>query len=381
MHYLDLDYTQELYNSRKQPCLSLYQPTHRNYPDNQQDPIRFRNLVKVLEKSLTRKYQSKKVKKILNPFRKLAEDVDFWKQSGDGLVVLGASDFFQVYRLQRPVEELAVVAGSFHLKPLLRILQSADRYHVLGVNGKKVTLFEGNRYGISAVPLSEEVRIAIDSAREVSRKEMHVEVSTTAPRSSGSRMRGGLGAEESEDHDSDRYFRAVDRAILKHYTRPSGLPLILVSLPEGNNGFRRVSRNPLLVKNGITTNPESLSIDEMRDRAWQAFEPCYLERLAGMVEMFNSAQSKGLGNYDLEQVTKAAVAGRVATLLIEADRQIPGRCDETSGIIEFDELENPDVDDLLDDLGEKVVKTGGQVVVIPKDKMPTDSGLAAIYRF
>ncbi len=31
------------------PCLSLYQATHRHRPDNQQDPIRFRNLVKELE--------------------------------------------------------------------------------------------------------------------------------------------------------------------------------------------------------------------------------------------------------------------------------------------------------------------------------------------
>ena len=31
-----------------QPCQSLYQPTHRRHPDNQQDPIRFRHLVKAL---------------------------------------------------------------------------------------------------------------------------------------------------------------------------------------------------------------------------------------------------------------------------------------------------------------------------------------------
>ena len=33
------------------PCLSLYQPTHRHYPDTQQNPIRFKNLVSVLETS------------------------------------------------------------------------------------------------------------------------------------------------------------------------------------------------------------------------------------------------------------------------------------------------------------------------------------------
>ena len=31
------------------PCLSLYEPTHRRHPENQQDPIRFRSLVRDLE--------------------------------------------------------------------------------------------------------------------------------------------------------------------------------------------------------------------------------------------------------------------------------------------------------------------------------------------
>jgi hypothetical protein len=39
------------------------------------------------------------------------------------------------------------------------------------------------------------------------------------------------------------------------------------------------------------------------------------------------------------------------------------------------------VDDLLDDLGERVLATGGEVVVVPTERMPTESGLAAIYRY
>jgi hypothetical protein len=32
---------------QKNPCLSLYQPTHRRHPENLQDPIRYKNLLKV----------------------------------------------------------------------------------------------------------------------------------------------------------------------------------------------------------------------------------------------------------------------------------------------------------------------------------------------
>ena len=39
----------EMASFKRRSCLSLYQPTHRRHPDNQQDPIRFRHLVKALE--------------------------------------------------------------------------------------------------------------------------------------------------------------------------------------------------------------------------------------------------------------------------------------------------------------------------------------------
>lgn len=38
------------------PCISLYQPTHRHYPENAQDPIRFGNLLRDLATALTRGY-------------------------------------------------------------------------------------------------------------------------------------------------------------------------------------------------------------------------------------------------------------------------------------------------------------------------------------
>jgi stalled ribosome rescue protein Dom34 len=83
----------------------------------------------------------------------------------------------------------------------------------------------------------------------------------------------------------------------------------------------------------------------------------------------------------LAQVGKAAVTGRVATLLIESDRQIAGRLDSSTGHVETADLSDPQVDDLLDDLGELVAKMGGKVVVVPKEQMPGPTGLAAIFRY
>jgi Bacterial archaeo-eukaryotic release factor family 3 len=371
-----------LLDAHEPPCLSLYQPTHRHHPDNQQDPIRFRNLVKAMEESLRQRYPTREVHPLLEPFQGLAEDHDFWNHTLDGLAVLGAPGMFGVYRLQRPVAELALVADTFHVKPLLRILQSADRYQVLGLSRGEIKLFEGNRDTLDEIALAQGVPRTITEALGEELTEPHLTVASYGMGADGPAMHHGHGARKEEiDRDAERFFRAVDRAILEHHSRPSGLPLLLAALPEHHHLFRQVSHNPFLMAEAIDIHPDALPIDALRDRAWRAVEPQYLARLAGLVEAFGEARSKGLGTDVLAQVAEAVIAGRVATLLIEADRQVPGRMDAATGRITFDNMAHPEVDDLLDDLGELALKMGGQIVVVPAERMPTSTGIAAIYRF
>src|SRR5690606_33500738 len=140
------------------------QPTHRGYPENQQDRIRFGNLVKELERALKRDHPRRDVESLLRPFRDLAENNDFWTHSQDGLALLAAPGFTRVYRLQRPTPELAVVSDSFHIKPLIRIVQSADRYQVLGLSRKEIRLFEGNRDALDPIEPAEGVPRTITEA-------------------------------------------------------------------------------------------------------------------------------------------------------------------------------------------------------------------------
>ncbi len=384
MNTLDKDYAAEILEHPEPPCLSLYQSTHRRHPENQQDPIRFGNLVKALEASLLQKLSSRDVRPLLEPFLALADDRDFWNHTFDGLAVLGAKGYFRVHKLQRPVPELAVVADSFHTKPLLHILQSADRYQVLGLNRQEIRLFEGNRDALDEIEPAEGVPQTMTQALGEELTEPHQTVASYGGVGGGhSPMHHGHGGKKSEvDIDAERFFRAVDRGVLEHHSQPSGLPLILAALPDHQHMFHELSHNPFLVGESIDAHPDGMaSIDELRRRAWEVVEPHYLARLAGLVEEFGNARSKGLGDAELAQVAKAAVGGRVATLLIEADREIPGRIDAATGEIESAELADPEVDDVLDDLGTLTLKMGGRVVIVPRDRMPTETGLAAIYRY
>lgn len=365
------------------PCLSLYQSTHRYHPENQQDPIRFRNLVKELRASLRREYPAVEAERLLQPFEALASDAELWNHTLDGLAVLGGSGVFRVLRIPQQVTDLAVVADSFHTKPLRRFLQSVDRYQVLGLSRDEIRMFEGNRHSLDELDLVPGVPRTIADALGGELTEPHQTVASYGGVGGASnRMHHGHGGKADEaDTDTERFFRAVDRAVLEHYSKPSGLPLVLAALPEHHHRFRQASHNPHLIAEGVRFHPDSLPADELRALTWGAMAPRRRAQLASLRDDLEQARSKSLGSDDLAKVAEASSAGRVATLLIAADRQIAGRLDRTTGRVELDDLSNPHVDDLLDDLGELVASKGGAVLVVPAEQMPSSTGLAAIYRY
>ena len=381
---VDQDAAAGVWDECHPPCLSLFQPTHRAHPDNQQDSIRFRNLVKVLEESLQQQFSSDDIQPLLEPLLALAEDHEFWNCTFDGLAVLRDRNVFRIYKLQRPVPELAVVADNFHTKPLLRILQSADRYQVLALNRSEMKLFEGNRDALDEIAPADGVPTTITEALGEELTDPRQTVSSYGGSGGGqAAMHHGHGGRKAElDLDAERFFRAVDRAVIEHHSRPSGLPLLLAALPEHHHMFHELSHNPSLISESLDVHPDSLaSIDDFRERVWKTFEPRYLARLAGLVDTFESNKPRGHAADDLAEVARAAVGGRVATVLIEARREIPGRIDPSTGELEFDDISNPEFDDVLDDLGAVTFRMGGEVVIVPTERMPTETGIAAIYRY
>lgn len=85
MHAISTDALKGLLELTQAPCLSLYQATHRNQPDNAQDRMEFRRGVEVLNQALMADAAAHDTQKLLDPFHHLAEDAHFWEHTLDGL--------------------------------------------------------------------------------------------------------------------------------------------------------------------------------------------------------------------------------------------------------------------------------------------------------
>ncbi len=375
---------QELQDVDQALCLSLYMPTHHTHPENLQDSILFKNLAKQLEESLMQKYSPAEVQTYLEPVYALVDDNDVWDHTLEGLAVFSSTGIFKVVGLNTSVSELAMVADSFHTKPLRHYLQSADNYHVLCVTLEDIRLFEGNRHSLTAIKLASDIPKTITEALGDQLTDKHTTVASYGGTGGeSSPMHHGQGGNKEEtEKDAEKFFRMVADVIYEHYSKPSGWPLILATLPEHQSLFQRVNKNPLLLPTGISINPSAVSPDKLATMAWEIMEPEYNMKLDSQVAKFEQSRANGKGSDDYKEVAVAAVEGRVDTLLVEADRIIAVRVTNlVTGNTQKKDLTNPKVDDLLDDMGELVIKMGGQVMVIPTDKMPSETGLAAIFRY
>ena len=253
---------------------------------------------------------------------------------------------------------------------------------MLALSLQQVQLFEGDRDALDVVALAADVPRTLTVALGEKHTEPHSTVSSHGDIGVGhAPMHNGQGGKKDViDKEAERFFRAVDRAVLEHHSRPSGLPLMLAALPEHHHLFHQVSHNPFLTASGLMVDPQGLTQDDLLQRAWDVAAPQQQAQQAAWTDAYAAASAKGLGGENLAQVAHAAVAGRVDTLLIEAERLVAGRIDASTGRIDPSEIGNPRADDVLDDLGALVEKMGGQVHVLPADRMPSRTGVAASLR-
>ncbi len=365
------------------PCISIYLPTHRRGSETRENSIRYKALLKQVREELSGgNGSSAEAMSRVEALEQLAEDNDFWQHQLDGLAIFSSKSTSRMYRVGTPFRERAAVADSFHVKPIIRVLQTAGRYHLLALTAKSVRLYEGGMNGLDEVPLKDEVPRSVIEALG-GQLDGELNVNSYGGLSNSGMFHGHHDSKDERSKDRERYLRAVDRAIYDYHRRDNPLPLYLAADVDYHDTFFGLTHDPRATKKGIRINPDAVEVDQKRlhEEMKQVMLPDLDKEVHELVEQFGNAKAKQQGSDDLNDVALAAQQGRVLTLLVSDDMSVGGRIDPATGKVTLMDESDPDADDLLDDLCEMAMKTGGNVRVIPGDKHPSDSGVAAVYRY
>lgn len=366
--------------------VSIYLPTHRAAGrEQQQDPIRLKNLLAQAEKKLL-EYDVRRpdMEEMLRPAQELLEDRNFWQHQSDGLAVFLSDGYSKIYHLPKRFEEMATVSKSFYVKPILPLLNVNGNFYILAISINQIRLFQASRDNVSEIEL-ENVPTSMGEALQVDDHQKNLGFHTGTDNSGGGERAAifyGQGVEANKKDDILRYFRYVDEG-LSGLLDDESAPMVVAGVDYLLPLFREASSYRNIMGEGITGSPDRQDINDLHAQAWKVVEPIFLENQQKALDRFAElhGQGNGLATSDLEEAVKAAVIGRVETLIVPLGVQKWGRYNPETDSVTFDEETTQENDDLFNFAAVHTLLNSGNVYAVPTDQFPDQGEIAAILRY
>lgn len=336
------------------PCVTITMPVDRRHPSDRLDHGVLDRLLDTARRELSAcGVDRRAVDRVLAPIEQaLAEP--FIGQRVGGQAFFAAPDHVESINVGTRLEPSCTVDDRFVVAPLLPAVDPAVGGHVLMLDVDHIRLLR-----IDAADLHEchvdGLPRSIDEALWYERFER----SSGWNSSTTNRQHHGMGAQhEDAKHRTERFFHAVDHAVLEHLGTNGVHPLVVVGSSSATARYRSITHHPWTIALH-TGAPSRVALDELRRRiaeqspSWHPSDQL-LERLRARL-------GTGLAAVDTAEIATAASQGAVQTLFV-ADRHAA----DLSTV-------NRAVSDAL--------RTQAIVRLVPPDALPEGASLAALYRY
>lgn len=344
------------------PSVSILARTSRTFPNNKQDAIRVKNLVRQAEARLRREFAAREVEPLLGRIRQLAVSVDY-QHALDGLAIYASAKYAGVHYLPFPVRDRTVVDHTFATRDLVRAMNRSPHYWVLVLSEKSTRLHEAYR----------------DDLAEVRRLGFPMSFSMPA---SPKRMAGGYGIDKSKylDRRMLQYFRQVDQN-LALAMKVEDMPLLVLGVDRYLSAFNQETRHGSRIMATIAGNYDRATVTQLARIAFPLVRESLRRRRQAMVEEMKAISKTRRFACGVKPVWPLANQGLVDLLLVEDDYEYPAKIDAKGVPVPAEDAMAPGViDDLVDELVEKVLAAGGQAHFVEPGSLARYKRLAARLR-
>jgi len=344
-----------LLNARGSLCSSIYLPVTGSSP--QQTVVRARSLCRQAEQAATRLTCSSEAHDLLHPLEELFVSSAQPIPSGTrGLAGFTCARFQRVLPLPLEFSEYAAAGYHFYLRPMLPFYQEAERFHILALSQKHIRLLEADRFGVEQVHMEAIPFEVPDFTKEL---QFHL---TAAGSGHGAVVYHG-GRDEPKDRLAP-YLRDVHKTV-RALLRPNRGPLVLAAVEYVASLYQSVNADANVLTRSIDGNPDLLTPDELHEKAWEIVEPCFTARQKRETAKYRELAGTGVTSSELNEILAHAGNGRVRALFLETAAH---QADQTG-------------EDLLNAAAIATLRGGGLVYEIPREAMPAESSIAALYRY
>ncbi len=371
----------ELVGRQDGPCVSIFMPTHQVTHDGS-DALLLRHLLDRAEQLLLDEgLATEAAGRTLAPGRALLADTDFWAHQSHGLAVFLSPGRSRIHQVPLPLTEDVVVDDRYHVRPLLDLVTSDGRFHVLALSQHHVRLLACTRETVVPVPLPLVPQGLAEALKyDDLQKERQFHIAGRGGGNAPVIFHGqGIGGEVDKGL-VERYLREVDHALHPILAEDSS-PLVLAGVRSLTAMFRQVTRVPTVTDDGVDGNPDEASDEQLHDAAWPHVAGILARARARATDGYAQAAANGAAASDPEDVVAATAAGRVDVLVVPAEGHVWGTVDPDTLEVRVHRDRRPGDCDLLDLAVAQTLQTSGAVFAVPADQVPGPGPMAALLRY
>ena len=293
------------------------------------------------------------------PIHSVIEDKKLLKNLKGNVGLFRNENSFRILSLPVAVEQTCVVATSFHVKPLLRWMQSDREFLFLGIGEESASLYHGNQNSFKLV----ETLIFPAALQKTAYPDSYEGLKKLRLKS--------LKYEETTEWLNDWIFS------LTKTLKPM---LFVAGQRELTSPFLRHCPYPNTRRQAVWPSFSQEKAAEICLEIRSLLKKEARKDLEHALMEFYQAEDLNLANKNIFQIAKAAIEGKVKKLIIADGINIFGKIDRKSGGLSIHpaDLDHED-DDILDDLAQEVLAHGGEVVVASRHEIPKGRPILAIF--
>jgi hypothetical protein len=325
-------------------------------------------LVRTAGEQLNRGKLASQAAELLAPLEEIAQESGV-EAGGAGFAIFRSPEYTARYYLPEtpgndPAEKL-VIGDHFCLTPFATDAFALHEFFVLGLSTKQLRLFRYVNGDCHELPLPAGVPASLDAAGGFDQPDHDLETRSASGPSTGT-MRGvrvgTLSDREKFPEYLHHFFEIVDRGL-----KPAldGKPLLLMGVHEEVVAYRRTAKHAHILTTDCLGSIDFLTLPDIATRARKACRAHHQLIAERVLADYQEMPDRGRTLADVPAIVRAASEGRVHRLCVRTGTEVPG----------------PDGEELINAAVVETLRAGGEVFMLPKNKMPPALPLAAILRY
>lgn len=339
--------------------VSIVLNTHRTKPDNQQDRILLKNLVKQAEERLLMSHDKQRVQGIMDHLNQCAESIDH-NYNLEGLILFANGSHHEYHRIPVQVKDRVAIGPTFATRDLIRAQQMNTEYYILTISRPMARLFQAHTDQII--------------------KEFHGEFPMKSDAYTTDTVE--LTSPKSTDHLVEEFFNQVDKQLVK-ILNGTNAQVVILGDSRNYDHYIKVADLKSRIAGNVHGNFDHESNHHIVTAAWAFMNQKRQEALAQRIDLLRSATDHGKSISDPSEIWTALQEGKGQTLFVDEHYYLPAIVSgkEISLNAQNQPGDTNRVEDIIDEMIEKCLEYGGDVVFVKGDGLKDYQGLALATRF